>query len=201
MNRCTAKAASATRFEKADSLILVPTGSGYSLKHPKVSVPLVQQLLNTITKRSVRLEPHKLLDLTNTWDTGINVTTDGICLRGERGSRYFFGNSNGAYDNGFEAGCFLTSLGATPIGSYSTSVYEREPNGERLGRLKRKAGWTGAVGISLVRCIRCRRPDFHRVPVRQRSGVRTSRSRLAAVSGTKYHVCVCFHLDGWAEVP
>ena len=160
MNRCTAKAASATRFEKADSSILAPTGSGYSLKHPKVSVPSVQQLLNTITKRSARLEPHKLLNLTNTWDTGINVTANGMYLRGERGSRYFFGNSSGAYDNGFEAGCCLTSLGAAPVDSHSTSVYEREPNGEGLGRLKRKAGWTGAVGISLVWCIGYPRPDF-----------------------------------------
>ena len=105
------------------------------------------------------------------------------------------------YSTGFEAGYYLASLGAALTDSDSTPVYEQEQNGGCLGRLKRNAGWTGAIGIGLVWCIRYPRPDFHRVAIRQRPGIRTSRSRLVAVSGTKYHICVCFHLDAWVEVP
>ena len=140
----------------------------------------------------MRLEPHKLLNLTNTWDAGVKVAADhGISLVIRAGF----------YDTGFEAGYYLASLGAALTDSHSTPVYEQEQNGGCLGRLKRNAGWTGAIGIGLVWCIRYPRPDFHWVTVRQRPGIRPSRSRLVAVSGTKCRVCVHFHMDAWVEVP
>ena len=131
-----------------------------------------------ITKRSVRLELHKLLNLTNTWGTGIKVTADGMYLRGERDPNHGISLIiQAGFYTGLGVGWYLTSSGAAPTDSHLTSVREREPNGGRLGQLQRKAGWIGAISISLVWCIRYRRPDFHQVTVRQESSAYGHRAR------------------------
>ena len=80
--------------------------------------------------------------------------------------RVFFGNSIRVLQRRVQSGLVFDQFGSGPTDSHSASVYEREPDGERLGQFKREAGWTKAASISLVWCITCRLPDFPWVIVR-----------------------------------